>query len=227
MALEGNLTSFKIEEILQLIAVQQKTGMLSANASDKSAVLFFRDGKIVSTRDRRSKTRDPFREYLTRYGVLGREELVRITQISSQSKLDLLDILTSEGFFDEKTLQRHWRNHIQESLHDVLTWDQCSYKFISGDEIISGVKSLPAVVPDYVPDARQVLADLEATHREVAQLMRSLSSAEVNTIRFPDLFNPRFSHSLGVGMLIIAAHERRHLWQAEQARTALTGAAAS
>jgi hypothetical protein len=27
-------------------------------------------------------------------------------------------------------------------MHDVLTWDQCSYKFISGDEIVGGVKSL-------------------------------------------------------------------------------------
>jgi predicted transcriptional regulator len=142
MALEGNLTSFKIEEILQLIAVQQKTGMLSVVANDKSAVLFFRDGKIVSTRDRRSKTRDPFREYLTRYGCLGREDLTRITQIIAQSKLDLLDILHSEGFFDEKQLGRHWRNHIQETLHDVLTWDQCTYKFVSGEDIVGGVKSL-------------------------------------------------------------------------------------
>jgi hypothetical protein len=122
--------------------VQQKTGMLSVAANEKSTVLFFRDGKIISTRDRRSKTRDPFREYLTRYGVLSREELVRITQISAQSKLDLLDILTSEKFFDEQTLTRQWRYHIQETLHDVLTWDQCSYKFISGDDVIAGVKSL-------------------------------------------------------------------------------------
>lgn len=142
MALEGNLTSFKIEEILQLIAVQQKTGMLSVVANDKSAVLFFHDGKIVSTRDRRSKTRDPFREYLTRYGCLGREDLTRITQIIAQSKLDLLEILHSEGFFDEKALNRHWRNHIQETLHDVLTWDQCTYKFVSGEDIVAGVKSL-------------------------------------------------------------------------------------
>ncbi|HSC06942.1 MAG TPA: DUF4388 domain-containing protein [Steroidobacteraceae bacterium] len=142
MALEGNLTSFKIEEILQLIAVQQKTGMLSVVANDKNAVLFFRDGKIVSTRDRRSKTRDPFREYLTRYGCLGREDLTRIQQIIAQSKLDLLDILHSEGFFDEKALNRHWRNHIQETLHDVLTWDQCTYKFVSGEDIVGGVKSL-------------------------------------------------------------------------------------
>jgi hypothetical protein len=142
MALEGNLSSFGLEEILQLIAVQQKTGMLSVTINEKSTVLFFRDGKIISTRDRRSKTRDPFREYLMRYGVLSREDLVRLTQIGAQSKLDLLDILTSEKFLDEKTLAKQWRFHIQEALHDVLTWDQCSYKFISGDEIIGGVKSL-------------------------------------------------------------------------------------
>ena len=58
MALEGNLSSFGLEEILQLIAVQQKTGMLSVTIGEKSTVLFFRDGKIISTRDRRSKTRD-------------------------------------------------------------------------------------------------------------------------------------------------------------------------
>jgi hypothetical protein len=142
MALEGNLSSFGLEEILQLIAVQQKTGMLSVTANERSSVLFFRDGKIISTRDRRSKTRDPFRDYLTRYGCLKREELAKITQISSQSKLDLLDVIISEGFFDEKKLKRHWRNHIQESLHEVITWDQLSYKFVSGDEVVSGVKSI-------------------------------------------------------------------------------------
>lgn len=142
MALEGNLSSFGLEEILQLIAVQQKTGMLSVTINEKATVLFFRDGKIVSTRDRRSKTRDPFREYLMRYGVLSREELVRVTQIGTQSKLDLLDILVSEKFLDETTLARQWRLHIQETMHDVLTWDQCSYKFVSGDEIVAGVKSV-------------------------------------------------------------------------------------
>jgi len=142
MALEGNLTSFKIEEILQLIALQQKTGMLSVTANDKSAVLFFHDGKIISTRDRRSKTRDPFREYLTRYGCLGREDLTRITQMIAQSKLDMVDILHSEGFFDDKVLGRHWRNHILETLHDVLTWDQCTYKYLSGDDIVAGVKTV-------------------------------------------------------------------------------------
>ena len=142
MALEGNLSSFGLSEILQRISVQQKTGMLTVQAEDRSGVMFFRDGKIVSTRDRRRRVRDPFRDYLTRYGVVSRDDLIRISQISSQSKLDLADILTSEGFMTQDELERHWRKQVQESVHDVLTWEQCSYKFISNDDIVAGIKTL-------------------------------------------------------------------------------------
>jgi len=141
MALEGNLSAFGLSEILQLIAVQQKTGMLTVSSQDSNAVMFFRDGMIISTRDRRRKAKDPFKEYLTRYGVLTREQLIKITQISSQSKLDLLDIIVSEGFMSEKEIRTHFQKQIQESLHEVLSWDQCSYKFISNADVVEGIKT--------------------------------------------------------------------------------------
>jgi DNA-binding PadR family transcriptional regulator len=142
MALEGNLSAFGLSEILQLISVQQKTGMLTVSGQDSNAVLFFRDGMIISTRDRRRKAKDPFKEFLTRYGILSREELIRITQISSQSKLDLLDILVSEGFMPEEELRKYFQKQIQESLHEVLTWDNCSYKFISNEDVVKGIRSV-------------------------------------------------------------------------------------
>jgi hypothetical protein len=142
MALEGNLSSFGLSEILQLISVQQKTGMLTVQADDRSGVMFFRDGKLVSTRDRRRRVRDPFRDYLTRYGVVSREDLIRISQISSQSKLDLTEILASEGFMTQDEIDKHWRKQVQESVHDVLTWEQCSYKFISNEDIVAGIRTL-------------------------------------------------------------------------------------
>lgn len=142
MALEGNLSAFGLSEILQLIAVQQKTGMLTVSRQNSSAVLFFRDGVVISTRDRRRKARDPFKEYLTRYGILNRDELIKITQISSRSKLDLIDILRSEGMMSEKDLSRHFRNQVQETMHDVLTWDQCTYKFISNEEVVDGIRTI-------------------------------------------------------------------------------------
>jgi hypothetical protein len=139
MALEGNLSAFGLSEILQLIAVQQKTGMLTVSSQTSNAVIFFREGSIVSTRDRRRKAKDPFKEYLTRYGVLTREQLIKVTQISSQSKLDLLDIIGSEGFMTQDEIRSHFQKQIQESLHEVLSWDQCSYKFISNADVVEGI----------------------------------------------------------------------------------------
>jgi hypothetical protein len=139
MALEGNLSAFGLSEILQLIAVQQKTGMLTVSSQDSNSVIFFRDGMIISTRDRRRKAKDPFKEYLTRYGVLTREQLIKITQISSQSKLDLVEIIGSEGFMSEEEIQTQFQKQIQESLHEVLSWDQCSYKFISNSDVVEGI----------------------------------------------------------------------------------------
>lgn len=141
MSLEGNLTAFGLSEILQLIAVQQKSGMLSITSQDRAKVLFFRDGHIISTRDRRRETKDPLKDYLTRYGILSREDLIRLAQISAQSKLDLTEIIVSEKILSEEDMQAHCRNHIQEELHEMLTWDQCSYKFVPGLDIIAGIKT--------------------------------------------------------------------------------------
>lgn len=142
MALEGNLNSFGLSEILQLISVQQKTGMLTVQSEHGNGVMFFRDGQLVSTRDRRRRARDPFKDYVTRYGVLSRKALMRISQIASQSKLDFVDIVASEGLLSDADLEKHWRKHLQETMHDVLTWEQCSYKFISSDDIVKDVKTL-------------------------------------------------------------------------------------
>lgn len=142
MALEGNLTAFGLSEILQLIAVQQKTGMLTVSNVDSTTVMFFRRGEIISTRDRRRKARDAFKDYISRYGVLDRNALLRISQIGTQSKLDFVDILTSEGFLSTEELETHWRKQIQETMHDVLTWEEGTYKFVSGSELVDGIKAV-------------------------------------------------------------------------------------
>ncbi|UCH82602.1 MAG: DUF4388 domain-containing protein [Candidatus Latescibacterota bacterium] len=140
MSLEGNLTAFGISEILQLIAVQQKSGMLTVTRQGSSTKLFFHEGKIVSTRDRRRGSRDPVKDYLTRYGVITRKELERLTDIAEKSKLDVTEVIVSENLLTKEAMETHYRNHIQETVHDILTWEQGSYKFIPGRDVVNGIK---------------------------------------------------------------------------------------
>jgi len=48
MALQGNLDDFSLPEILQLIAVQQKSGVLKLTSGSDVAVIFFDGGRVVS-----------------------------------------------------------------------------------------------------------------------------------------------------------------------------------
>jgi len=142
MSLEGNLSAFGLSEILQLIALQRKTGVLSISRQSISLALYFREGKVISTRDRRRSARDPLKDYLARYGVISREELARLTRISTESRLDLADVILSESTMSTDAFDAHGRNHIQETIHDILTWEQCSYRFTPGTDTVEGVKSL-------------------------------------------------------------------------------------
>ena len=140
MALEGNAKDFGLSEILQLIALQKKTGML-AITGDQTMVIYFRDGQVISTRDRRKMAYDPLQSYLLNYGFVSANEMSRLQQIQGETNLDLIDILISEKKFSDDELQIIFAEQIQETIQEVLSWPKSQYKFMIGTQILQGVKS--------------------------------------------------------------------------------------
>lgn len=144
MALEGNVKDFGLSEIFQLIALQKKSGMLSVTA-DETMVIFFREGMLISTRDRRGELRDPLRDYLTGYGFLTHEETARIDKIQHETGMDLTEILLSEKYFSEDELTAIFIDQMQETMQDVLSWPTSYYKFKIGNQMLQGVKSFTSI----------------------------------------------------------------------------------
>lgn len=140
MALEGNVKDFGLSEILQLIALQKKTGMLSITG-ERTMVVYFRDGLIISTRDRRTTTNDPLKDYLHKYGFLNRREIGRIEQIQAETNLDLIDILDSEKHFSPEEFRSIFAHQTQETIQEILGWPKSQYKFIIGSNVLNGVRS--------------------------------------------------------------------------------------
>lgn len=132
MALQGNLDDFSLPEILQLIAVQQKSGVLKLTAGDDVAVIFFQGGTVVSTRDRRRNARDPLKPFLLKTGLLSEAQLKQIDTIEAESRRELTDILLSGNYLTSDALARVIEQQIQDTLHQLLTWKSGSYHF-SGD----------------------------------------------------------------------------------------------
>lgn len=132
MALQGNLDDFSLPEILQLIAVQQKSGVLKLTSGDDVGVIFFDGGKVVSTRDRRRNAKDPLKPFLVRTGRLTEPQLRQVETIESESRRELTDILLSGNYLTSEQLAHAIEEQVQDTLHQLLTWKTGAYHF-SGD----------------------------------------------------------------------------------------------
>src|SRR5215470_1044129 len=117
MALQGNLDDFSLPEILQLIAVQQKSGVLKLTAGDDVAVIFFESGKVISTRDRRRNAKDPLKPFLVKTGRLTEPQLRQVETIESESRRELTDILLSGNYLTGEQLAHAIEEQVQDTLH--------------------------------------------------------------------------------------------------------------
>ena len=105
MALEGQLSDFNLAEILQLLSSQQKSGFLNLE-TNRNMVFIFDKGVLISTRDRRSRSRDPLESFLRAYGFFNEQQWKHIEYVRKNSSLDLTEILVSEGLMDNAEMDR-------------------------------------------------------------------------------------------------------------------------
>lgn len=77
------------------------------------------------------------------------------------------------------------------------------------------VKSL---VPLSQGDIQDGVKAFVQSHKAVHRVLDSWDAVNLNRVRFKNPFVPLLRFSVGTGILVINAHDRRHLWQAERAK---------
>ncbi len=137
--LQGRLADFTLEEILQLIALQQKTGLLTVHAS-YPMFLAFEMGMLVAYRDRRRSGGDPLEGFLKRYGFFPQETWEHIDFVAHNSNLDLTEILANEGLLSSEELERIQQEAAQEDVFRGMQLTDGRYNFVPGRDAIAGLK---------------------------------------------------------------------------------------
>ena len=79
------------------------------------------------------------------------------------------------------------------------------------------VKAPPAIQPASTFTAQGVLDAFAASMAAARHLLLASADVDLNTTRFQNPFLPLLKVRASTGFLILAAHGRRHLWQARQA----------
>jgi hypothetical protein len=81
-------------------------------------------------------------------------------------------------------------------------------------------KAPKTIRPRTAPPLSDAFAAFTASQSEVRAFLRAYADLDLAGVRFPNPFVPGVRFSLATGLHVIAAHERRHLWQAWRVRQA-------
>ena len=132
MALAGTLKDFGIADILQLIAQQQKTGILHLRSKDQEVKVGFVDGAIVSAESVSKKKRDLFGHMLVAAELITEAQLELALETQKRSLQRLGDCLISQGVLTKDQYRRIAQLQFNETLYRLFTWKTGTYEFEQG-----------------------------------------------------------------------------------------------
>jgi cytochrome c-type biogenesis protein CcmH/NrfG len=130
MAIEGPLAELSIQDVLQLLELAHKTGLLTVRSDrlNDEAIVHFTRGAIVFAVRRRSTRR--LGQLLIRAGRLTQRELDRALELQRGNPSQrLAEILLEMGSVGEEELERQLRFQMEETIYELMPWTDGYFKF--------------------------------------------------------------------------------------------------
>ncbi len=165
MALEGTIKEFGVAEILQLMAQQQKTGVLVVEHKDHSAEIYFLQGEITETRS--SDQGVLLGEMLVRAGLVTEADVRRLLEKQKNTFEYIGQLLIREGLAKKDIIEHVILTQCYEIFYDILQWREGTYRFIPQqvrtDKYAPPLPGLETILLDVLrmidewPEIRQVI----------------------------------------------------------------------
>ncbi len=135
MALEGTLRDFSFADILQLISLQRKTGVLTLKGEENVVTISFLDGKIVGADALNQHLEDRLGLILLRTGKIGEKELEAALKEQEESLKRLGRILIERGLLRPEEVRWALEQQILQIVFRVFRWKDGEYHFSQETDI--------------------------------------------------------------------------------------------
>jgi hypothetical protein len=148
MAFKGTLKEFKVPDILQLISMQKKTGILTFNSNEGFITIIFEDGFIVGVDAFPKKLEMRVGSVLVKQEIISEEMLQRALAIQKRTGQKVGEILSAMGLIDEKTIPEALKIQATQIVLSLFTWKKGEYNFKVMDFMEDELKTLKPMSAD-------------------------------------------------------------------------------
>ena len=140
MPIEGRLSDLSIQDVLQLLDLTRKTGTVTVRSErmQDDATIVFERGAIIFAHRRRSLRR--LGQQLLRAGKITERELQRALDIQKAGEpRRFAEILLEMGSVTEEEIERHVRFQIEETVYDIMAWEDGEFRFEEQESVPLGL----------------------------------------------------------------------------------------
>ncbi len=133
MSLVGNLEDLGLGEILQIVSLSRKSGVLQLNSREREGRVIFNDGQV--TRASASTHPENIGDLVLRAGMADLETLKKALVIQHESDDDrrIGDVLVSDFGVDRESIEKAVREQVEKVVYSFFGWDEGTFSFELGD----------------------------------------------------------------------------------------------
>jgi hypothetical protein len=148
MAFKGTLKEFKVPDILQLISLQKKTGILTFTSSDGFITLIFENGMIAGVDAFPKKLETRVGHVLVKQDLISNEMLDRALVIQKRTNQKIGEILLSMGLIGQDTVAEALKNQAVEVILSLFKWKRGEYNFKIMDSLDNSLRTIAPIPTD-------------------------------------------------------------------------------
>jgi len=135
MALEGSLDVFNLPEILQMVSVQKKTGILTVQGESDIVAVSFLNGQVVAADALNQTVEEGLGQVLAQMELVQPEDFAAVAAEHQAGGGRMVDLLQQRGYVERPQLLRALRTQTFGLLRQLLEWKRGDFKFYGGDEV--------------------------------------------------------------------------------------------
>jgi hypothetical protein len=110
---------------------------------------------------------------------------------------------------------------VVENVKLSMDWIGAVLRWFLEPPVRSRVKTTAPFVPRAIRAKREAFAEFASLQEKLVDLLHESRGLDLRRTKIVSPFDKRVKYNVYSAFRIVAAHQRRHLWQAEQALTAL------
>jgi hypothetical protein len=148
MAFKGTLKDFKVPDILQLISLQKKTGILTFTSSDGFITLIFEKGYIVGVDSFPKKLEMRVGSVLVKQDYISEEMLQRALAIQKRTNQKIGEILLGMGLIGKDTIRESLKTQAFEIILSLFKWKKGEYNFKVMEYLDEGMRIIEPLSTD-------------------------------------------------------------------------------